>query len=111
MACVVGVLITGCRGGSLEPGIDMNGPAIAVVTLTPSTLSLKSGLTQQFSVALQPLPSDSRVVWSVTDTVSASITQSGLFTAKSPGKTTVTARSVLNVNTKGVAQVTVTQSP
>jgi uncharacterized protein YjdB len=102
-------LATGCVGGATEPGIDLTGPAIAVGTVTPATASVRAGATQQFSVSFQPTPSDTRVIWSVTDTVSASIDQTGKLTAKSPGKTSVTATLVINLNTKGVAQVTVTQ--
>jgi uncharacterized protein YjdB len=102
-------LTQGCMKSITESSGDPNGPALAVGTVAPANASVKSGTTQQFSVTFQPALSDSRVIWTVTDSVSASITQTGLLTAKSPGKTTVTARSVLNVNTKGVAQVTVTQ--
>jgi uncharacterized protein YjdB len=101
--------VTGCVKGSTEPGLDVNGPPIATVTITPANASVKSGSTQQFSVSFQPVPSNSNVVWSVTDTVTASIDQTGKLTAKSPGKTNVTATLVINVNTKGVAPVTVTQ--
>ena len=106
---VVAILLAGCTKGSTEPGIDFDGPAIATVTLTPANASVPSGATLQFSVTLAPTPSDVHVIWSVSDTVTASIDQNGKLTAKSPGKTTVTARSVLNINTKGAAPVTVTQ--
>jgi uncharacterized protein YjdB len=108
-AILVTLVVSGCVAKPLEPGIDPNGPAIATVTLTPANASVTSGGTLQFSVTLSPVPSDVRVIWSVTDTVTASIDQNGKLTAKSPGKTTVSARSVLNVNTKGSAPVTVTQ--
>jgi uncharacterized protein YjdB len=100
--------VTACSKGVDDPTFDLTGPAIAVVTVTPATASLKSGTTQQFTVSFQPALSDSRVVWTVTDTITARIDANGLLTALSPGKTTVTATSYLNLNTKGSAQVTVT---
>jgi uncharacterized protein YjdB len=100
--------VTACTKGVTDSGIDVDGPAIAVVTVMPGTATVKSGLTQQFSVAFTPVPSDTRVVWTVTDTVTASIDQTGKLTAKSPGKTTVRAILVININTQGAAPVTVT---
>jgi uncharacterized protein YjdB len=107
-ATLLGLLIAGCSGGVTETGIDPNGPAIAVVTVTPATASVQSGATQQFSVSFNPVPPDTKVVWTVTDTITASIDQTGKLTAKSPGKTTVRAILQINVNTQGAAPVTVT---
>lgn len=107
-AALISLLIAGCSKGVTDAGIDVNGPAIAVVTVTPSTATVQSGATQQFTASFNPMPPDTRVVWTVTDTISASIDQTGKLTAKSPGKTTVRAILLINVNTQGAAPVTVT---
>jgi uncharacterized protein YjdB len=107
-AVIAVLLLGGCIKGVTETGIDVNGPAIAVVTVTPTTASVQSGATQQFSVSFNPVPPDTRVVWTVTDTITASIDQTGKLTAKSPGKTTVRAILHINLNTQGAAPVTVT---
>jgi uncharacterized protein YjdB len=102
------ITLTGCTKGVTETGIDVNGPAIAVVTVTPTTATVQSGATQQFTVSFNPVPPDTKVVWTVTDTITASIDQTGRLTAKSPGKTTVRAILQINLNTQGAAPVTVT---
>jgi uncharacterized protein YjdB len=107
-AAICLLLLGGCSKGVTETGIDVNGPAIATVSMTPTTATVKSGATQQFSVSFSPVPSDTKVVWTVTDTITASIDQTGKLTAKSPGKTTVRAILQINVNTQGAAPVTVT---
>jgi uncharacterized protein YjdB len=107
-ATAILLALAGCSKGVTETGIDVNGPAIAVVTVTPTTASVQTGATQQFSVSFSPVPPDTKVVWTVTDTITASIDQTGKLTAKSPGKTTVRAILQINVNTQGAAPVTVT---
>jgi uncharacterized protein YjdB len=59
--------------------------------MTPMTATVKSGETQQFAATFSPVPPDTKVVWTVTDAITASIDQNGKLTAKSPGKTTVRA--------------------
>ena len=105
-AIILGVV--GCNKATTETGIDVDGPAIAVVTITPTTASVKSGMTQQFTAAFTPVPNDTHLAWTVTDTVTASIDGNGLMTAKSPGKTTVRATLIINRNTTAAAPVTVT---
>jgi hypothetical protein len=97
----------GCLKSEPLDTSSIAGPQPVVVTVVPASAIVKAGATQQFGVSFQPTPPDPRVVWSVADTVTASIDASGKLLALSPGKTTVTATLVADAGRKGVAQVQV----
>jgi hypothetical protein len=79
------------------------------VVVTPSQTTIAPGASRQFSAVVEGA-SNQAVTWSVTGG-GGSITQTGLFASNgTPGTFFVTATSVANPDSVGVAQVTVTGS-
>ncbi|MBQ7991440.1 MAG: Ig-like domain-containing protein [Solobacterium sp.] len=70
------------------------GPSVSEpesVSVSPDTLSLKTGETAQLSAAVEPTGADQRVEWQSSDDSVAAVSSSGLVTAKRPGKAVITA--------------------
>ncbi|HEV8123035.1 MAG TPA: Ig-like domain-containing protein [Gemmatimonadales bacterium] len=114
------ILLAACGGGdSSGPG---GGPdPVATVLVTPNTGTLMVGTTVQLSVALKSAASvvltGRPVRWRSSDDNSATVTATGLVTAKLPGSVTITASSegqsgsaTLNIIPVPVATVTVVPS-
>lgn len=90
------------KGGGTTPGSQALN-----VTVTPATLSLNAGATQQFTAAVTGTTNTS-VTWSAS---AGSIDSNGLFTAPAnPGAITVTATSVADSTKSASADVTVASS-
>lgn len=65
------------------------------ITLDESKITLDKEQTKQISVSFTPFDADDkRVSWSVEDPIIASVSESGVVTALSPGKTKVTVTSI-----------------
>jgi autotransporter-associated beta strand protein len=92
-------------------------PAVNSVTVTPATVSVQKGQTQQFAVTVDAKGgADASVTWSIVETHSAgtTISSSGLLTvaaAETATTLTVRATSVFNTSKYGNATITVTTVP
>ncbi len=100
---VLGVL-SAC-GGGFGPG------ELQSITITPSSLTLAPGNTQQLTATgnfagSSPQDITTWVKWSFSDTSIATITTGGLLTAVSPGTVTVSAQVEWGIGTSIVVTVT-----
>jgi len=104
--------LAGCGGGTNGSGP----PAGVSVTLSPATVSVAIGDTQQFTATVSG-SSNAALTWSVNDTAGGSaaigtISNAGLYTAPdnlpSPGTVTVKATSQADVTKSASAVVTLT---
>ncbi len=84
-------------------------PDVASITVTPSSVNLTAGATQQFTAVAYDAKGtevpDISFTWSSSNMSVGSLSQAGLFTAVAPGTTTVTAACG---SATGTATVTVT---
>ncbi len=97
---VIAVFLTGCGGGKSVSSPSSSSSQV-VVSITPSTATLDTGVTQQFSSSVSGTP-DTQVVWMVDgvkggNATSGTISSSGLYTAPvnepASGTVTVSAQS------------------
>lgn len=100
------VTLTGCSDDALPaPRAVVNLPT---VTLTPGSVTLRPGGTQQLSAAVKNSAgqdiSGANLIWSTADSLIARVSASGLVTVRAPGVAGITARYQ---NVQGVANVTV----
>lgn len=66
--------------------------AVTSVSLTPASISIIDGNTQQLTSTISPSNATNKTVtWSSSNTAVASVSSSGLVTAQSPGSATITA--------------------
>jgi hypothetical protein len=109
---VAGFLVAACSGGSSGSNANPPGaaPTITSVTVSPQSVQMVTGGTQQFTATVQGTGNfNTAVTWSVTGL--GSINQSGLYTASNtPGTPFVTATSVEDATKSGTANITVTVS-
>ncbi len=101
---VLGIL-SACSGGGFGPG------ELQSITITPSSLTLSPGNTQQLTATgnfagSSPQDITTWVNWSVSDTSIATITTGGLLTAVAPGTVTVRAQVDWGIGTSIVVTVT-----
>ena len=90
---------------SASAQVTVNAPASVGITLTPTSASMQSGTTKQFSATVTG-SSNTSVTWSATG---GSVSSAGLYTAPgSAGTYTVTATSAADTTKKASATVTVT---
>ncbi len=89
---------------------DMLVPTTIVVTVSPATVSLVEGATQQFTATVIGPPGvNTDVTWSASD---GSINSSGLFTAPNTVENvTITATSVVKPSAFGTAVASITAPP
>ncbi len=110
---VVSVLaaMLGCGGGSSSS----SSPTSSTVTISPSTVSLQTNTTQQFTASVSN--STAGVTWSVNSTAGGNytvgtISNTGLYTAPAvvpnPATVTVTATSLADATQTASAKVTIT---
>ncbi len=103
------VAITSCGGGG-----ESNAPRqpVASVTITPSTLSLTVGETQQLTAVLRDAAgnelSGRALAWSTSDAAVSTVSSSGLASALGAGAATITATSE---GQEGTASVSVAPIP
>jgi|GEM_PF-1445228 len=87
-------------------------PGIASIAVEPASVNLTNGETQQFSAVAYDAEGaevpDVSFAWSSSNTSVGSLSETGLFTARAPGTTTVTAAYG---NLAGAASVTVVTPP
>ncbi len=83
---------------------------VTSVSVSPLTMQLPAGGTQQFSATVLPSSANQNVTWSISPTTAGSISSAGLYTAPNatnPSSTvTVTATSQAGPTKSGNAQVT-----
>lgn len=85
--------------------------AVAGVSVSPSSASLKVGETKQLSATVSPSDATNKSVsWSSSASSVASVSSSGLVTALSAGTATITATSVADSSKKASCTVTVSES-
>lgn len=100
--------------GSLVKGtlvLTVSGVVQQVATITVTGNNVAVGQTTQLTATVLPANAENKnVSWSVSDETVASISSSGLLTAKKSGTVTVTATATDGSNTKGTVTLSVTTS-
>ncbi|URW84492.1 phage tail protein [Alcaligenes sp. DN25] len=95
-------------GLMVEDTPDPDAPAVDTVVVTPATASIVEGATRQLTAAITPTGAAQGVIWSSSDTDTATVSQTGLVTAVVAGTATITATSTADSAKKGECAVTVT---
>lgn len=88
---------------------DPNAPDVDSVTVTPSTMALDTGDTQQATVVVLPAGAGQGVVWQSDDTGVATVDQNGNVTGVSAGTCTVTVTSTADSGKSDAIAVTVSE--
>jgi trimeric autotransporter adhesin len=89
-------LMVGCGGGGSSPAPGSGPATLQSIEITPGAPSLPLGLTQQFKATGRYSDNSSKDLtnsstWSSSNTAAATISSSGIATAKGLGSTTITA--------------------
>lgn len=87
---------------------DPDAPAVDTVVVTPATASIAEGATRQLAAAITPSGAAQGIIWSSSDTDTATVSQTGMVTAVAAGTATITATSTADSAKKGECAVTVT---
>lgn len=87
---------------------DPNAPAPTGVTVTPDTVALEVGETQQLAAVVAPVGASQNVNFSSSAPAIATVSLAGLVTAVSAGSATITATSRVNPAISGDSEITVT---
>lgn len=95
-------------GLMVEDTPDPDAPAVDTVVVTPATASIAEGATRQLIAAVTPTGAAQGVIWSSSDTDTATVSQTGMVTAVAAGTATITATSTADSAKKGECAVTVT---
>lgn len=95
-------------GLMVEDTPDPDAPAVDTVVVTPATASIAEGATRQLTAAITPTGAAQGVIWSSSDTDTATVSQAGMITAVAAGTATITATSTADSAKKGECAVTVT---
>ncbi len=77
------------------------------LSLSPASVSLAKGTTQNITVTAQPSGASTSVIWSSSNNAVATVIN-GLLTAQNEGQATITATSTSNTSIKATMSVTVT---
>lgn len=85
------------------------GHGLVDVTVSPAVDTLGVGSTRQYTATVTG-NTNTAVTWSSSNTAVATVSASGLVTAVAPGQSTITARSVADVNRTATASLTVLQN-
>ena len=81
---------------------------VTSISVSPSSVTLEEGQTRQLSVTVNPSTADNRsVTWSSNNNTVASVSTSGLVTAKTVGSATITATAKDGSGVAGTCRVTV----
>jgi hypothetical protein len=116
LALILAVFLAGSCGGSSSDGGTTPPPSTPDVTLTPSSVTLARGATQQFSASVSG-EDDQTVQWQVSgtyggDAVHGRISMGGVYiaptTVPSPPTVTVKAVSLVDPTKSGTATVIIT---
>lgn len=85
-------------------------PEVEDITVTPDDITLNVGQSRQLSVSVSPLGADSRVKWESDDETVATVSASGLVTARGEGDAFITVTSVADPSIDALVLVTVNKS-
>jgi trimeric autotransporter adhesin len=90
--------LTGCSGGGSQSNNNTSNPTISSIQVAPSSMSIGTGASQQFTATAHMSDGttkdvSSSVQWSSSDSNIASVTSSGKATASAPGTVNITAQS------------------
>jgi hypothetical protein len=116
-AGAITVKATSTFNSAVYDELTVNVPAIMTINVTPATVSVQKGTTQQFAATVTAVGgATTDVTWSIVEAHNAgtTISASGLLTvaaAESATTLTIRATSVFNTNVTGSAIVTVTTAP
>ena len=102
----VTITATASNGVSAAHKLAITAPCVLLM-LDESSVTLYKGDTKEIGTKLSPIDTTDKVVWSSSNSNIASVGDSGVITAVSPGETTITAKAG---NGKAVCQVTVKQN-
>ena len=83
-------------------------PAVSQVTLSPTSVKMDMGASKQLTVTIKPAGASKKVTWSSSKPSIASVSSSGLITAKKTGTAVITVKS--NNGKKATCKVTVTKA-
>ena len=101
------------NSGSVSAYVDITVTAIAVtgVTVSPASASIAVDATQQLTATISPSNATNKnVTWSSDATSVATVSSTGLVTAKAAGTATITVTSAADNTKKATATITVTES-
>ena len=110
LCSILCVAIASCSGGSSGMGFTPPPPAPISVSISPTSATVQSGNTQQFTATVTG-SANTAVTWSAS---SGTISSSGLYTAPSVGANTpatITATAEADSSKSASASVTVTPAP
>ena len=99
--------------GTVSAYVDITVTSIAVtgVTVSPTSKSLTVGENQQLTATIAPSNATNKnVTWESDATAVATVSSSGLVTAKAEGTATITVKSAADNTKKATATITVTAS-
>ena len=102
----VTITATASNGVSAAHKLAITAPCVLLM-LDESSVTLYKGDTKEVGTKLSPIDTTDKVVWSSSNPNIASVGDSGVITAVSPGETTITAKAG---NGKAMCQVTVKQN-
>ena len=88
--------------------IEKGTPAVTKITLSPASVKMCMGASQQLTVNIKPAGASKKVTWSSSKPSVASVSSDGLITAKKNGKAVITVKS--NNGKKATCTVTVTKA-
>ena len=90
MVPLILALVASACGRDAQPasGVALFDPAMQ---LNPSKMDLRVGQSAAFSATVPNVPNASPIVWTVADTLVATILQNGVLLGRSAGSTTITA--------------------
>lgn len=101
------------NSGTVSAYVDITVTAIAVtgVTVSPASASIAVDATQQLTATISPSNATNKnVTWSSDATSVATVSSTGLVTAKAAGTATITVTSAADNTKKATATITVTES-
>ena len=101
------------NSGTVTAYVDITVTAIAVtgVTVSPASASIAVDATQQLTATISPSNATNKnVTWSSDATSVATVSSTGLVTAKAAGTATITVTSAADITKKATATITVTES-
>lgn len=84
-------VVATCNGLEASVTVKVNLQLVPAISLTPDAVELVEGDELRMEVTLDDMPEDAVVVWSSSDALVATVSETGLVTAVAVGKATITA--------------------